>query len=127
MNTKIFIGILAVVVLGVAGWYMLNDRTEAPTPVSSAPQAQTKNFTLRIAERKIIEGPTTLTVKQGDTVTIAITADEADEFHIHGYDQSAELEPGVETTLTYTASASGRFPFELEKSGTELGAIEVLP
>ncbi len=84
-------------------------------------------FNIVIKEKKIVSGPTTIKVNQGDEITINITADEAEEFHVHAYDNSVELEPNKEATLTFTANLSGRFPFELEQSKTEIGAIEVQP
>ena len=126
------LAIFAVIIVAVGGYFLFSSRTANAPQLSenvstATPVATTKEFVLRIEDKKIVGGNSTLTVKQGDTVVLNITSDELEEFHIHGYDQSAELEPGVEATLTYTASASGRFPFELEKSKTELGAIEVLP
>lgn len=84
-------------------------------------------FDLVIKDKKIVSGPVTINVTQGDEVTINITSDEAEEFHIHAYDNSVELEPDIQSTLTFTANLSGRFPFELENSKTEIGALEVQP
>lgn len=84
-------------------------------------------FELVIQNKKIVSGPETIKVNQGEDLTIKITSDEAEEFHVHAYDNSVELEPNKQATLTFTANLSGRFPFELEKSKTELGALEVQP
>src|SRR3989338_2581380 len=65
MNRKI-IAILAIGILLVAG------------------EPRSKEFDLRIAERKIVEGPKVLRVRQNDAVTLRITADETEEFHLHG-------------------------------------------
>lgn len=87
-----------------------------------------KTFDLTVTGRKIVSGSPTLTVNQGDTVTINITdTDEGEELHLHGYDKMAEFKKGEKATITFVASASGRFPFELENSKTDLGALEVLP
>src|SRR3989338_221346 len=89
---------------------------------------ESKNtFNLVIKEKKVISGQTTIKINQGDEVTIKITSDEAEEFHVHAYDNSVELEPNKQATLTFTANLSGRFPFELENSKTEIGALEVQP
>ncbi len=87
----------------------------------------TTTFALTIENREITDGPTLLRVDEGETVIINVTADEREELHLHGYDRSVDLEPGVPSSLTFVADASGRFPFELEISKTELGAIEVMP
>lgn len=84
-------------------------------------------FEIVIQNKKIVSGPTTIKVNQGEDITIKITSDEAEEFHVHAYDESVELELNKQAMLTFNAKLSGRFPFELEKSKTELGALEVQP
>lgn len=100
-----------------------NTATVTPTISPST----TKTFDLVIAGRKIVSGPQSLTANQGDEITIKITADENEEFHLHAYDNSVELEPGKTAEIKLTATLTGRFPFELEKSKAEIGVLEVLP
>lgn len=120
MNTKLVAALLfAVLVIPILYFAFL------PTKSGHTPEA--KEFQLHIVDKKLAAGPSTLTVKQGDTVTIKILSDEAEEFHLHGYDRSIDLVPDVEGTLTFVAQASGHFEFELEKSKIELGALDVLP
>ena len=96
--------------------------------VTEQPVITTPNiYELVIQGKKLVSGPATIKVTQGDEVTIKITSDESEEFHVHAYDNSVELEPNKEATLTFTAKLSGRFPFELENSKTEIGALEVQP
>lgn len=90
-------------------------------------QLMQNTFEIVIQNKKIVSGQTTIKVNQGDDITIKISADEAEEFHVHAYDESVELEGGKLATLTFNAKLSGRFPFELEKSKTELGVLEVQP
>lgn len=115
---------LAVIVIAVAtlGWYYL-----APDKASAPAGTGIKAFSLVVEERRVVSGASTLVVQQGDTVSITITADESDEFHLHGYDLSTDFEAGTPATLTFTASQSGRFPFEMEGSKTELGELNVEP
>lgn len=101
--------------------------TEQTTTPSPTPESKVKTFELVVENKKLVSGPETIKVNQGDELTIKITSDEAEEFHVHAYDNSVELEPGKQATLTFTANLSGRFPFELENSKTEIGAIEVQP
>lgn len=86
-----------------------------------------RTYELVIKGKKIVSGPETIQVVQGDEVTIKITSDEAEEFHVHGYDKSVELQPNQQATLTFRANISGRFDFELEQSKMDLGALEVQP
>lgn len=118
----------------VGGWkyhdHLIPSLTGEITVVDGPVANQTtvpNTYELIIQDKKLISGSATIKVTQGDEVTIKITSDEAEEFHVHAYDNSVELEPGKQATLTFTANLSGRFPFELENSKTEIGALEVQP
>lgn len=97
------------------------------TAVSPTPESKVKTFELVVKEKKLVSGPSIITVNQGDEVVIIITSDEEEELHLHGYDVSVDLAPNKQASLTFPAKISGRFPFELEKSNTDLGAVEVQP
>ncbi|MFI5623951.1 hypothetical protein ACIA03_10825 [Nocardioides sp. NPDC051685] len=61
----------------------------------------------------------------GESVTLAVTSDVADEVHLHGYDAHVDLVAGQEGVLTFTADIPGRFEAELEGAGALLVEIEV--
>lgn len=100
---------------------ILSVQSPSPTPQSA------KTFELVISTKKLVSGPETIKVTEGDEIVIKITSDEPEEFHIHGYDIFVDLEKDATKELKFTANLTGRFIFELEQSMTELGAIEVLP
>lgn len=116
---------IALIVIGWLGWVGYNRHY----PPTIDPTGETKSFTLVIADGKITEGPQILAVTHGDIVEITITntTDDAEEIHVHGYNHSVELVKDTPATLSFMATASGRFPFELEKQKIDLGAIEVTP
>lgn len=98
--------------------------TAAPSP---SPVATPAVFELVVRDGKLVSGPGTLRVTQGDALTIRITADVAEELHLHGYDMTVDLVAGKPAELSLVADRSGRFEYELEKSRLELGTLEVLP
>lgn len=114
----ILYGVIALVIVSGLFWAFKPDSETAPLPGV---------FTLVVKNKARVSGPETLTVKQGDTVTIRITSDVPEELHLHGYDKSVDLEKDVQAELVFVADITGRFPYELEKSKTEIGALEVLP
>jgi hypothetical protein len=57
-------------------------------------------------------------VTLGEAVTLVLTNDVADEVHVHGYDETAELVPGLPTELTFDATVPGVFEVELHEAGT---------
>jgi len=72
--------------------------------------------------------PDTPSAKQGDKVTMTITADKAEEVHLHGYDIPFEIpSAGGSVTHTFTADKTGSFEMELEATSTHLGQFQVSP
>ena len=96
-------------------------------PVASAPVSGPVAIEIEVSKGKLVKGPDVTTVREGEEITMNITSDAADEMHLHGYDRHAHLKPGVTATLKFKATKTGRFTYELHKSGLELGAIEVHP
>ncbi len=100
----------------------------SPESTSSAQiNSQVKIFDLVVKNKKLVSGLDTLKVTEGDQVTINIESDEPEELHLHGYDKSVDIEASKAAQLTFTANLTGRFPYELEHSKTEIGALEVQP
>ncbi len=112
--------VVLVLILGGAYYFTQAPKSEEATSTST-------EFVLRVSGKALVDGPEVMTVKKGTMVTIRVTADEAEEFHVHGYDRSVDLEPNVEASLTFLADTAGRFHTELEGSKTEIATLEVLP
>jgi len=66
-----------------------------------------------------------VTVEQGQQVRLTVTSDVAEEIHVHGFDKSKDLEPGVPGTLTFKADQSGLFEVELEEHALQIVQLEV--
>jgi hypothetical protein len=65
--------------------------------------------------------------KQGEIITLSISSDIFDEAHLHGYDLSAKISATERGVIKFVGTKSGRFPIELEKTGKEIGVIEIYP
>jgi plastocyanin len=89
--------------------------------------AKPNAFDIVVRGGRRISEPAILKVHQGDDVTFRISTDSADEFHLHGYNLHAQLTPERTATLRFTAKLTGRFGYELHRSGLEIGALEVYP
>lgn len=107
-----------------------------PTPAQTAQPATPAADSLRGSSPTIYDiearsgrriSEPVITVQQGDEVRLRITSDVPDEFHLHGYNLHVAVSPGKSGMLKFTAKLTGRFPYELHKSGLELGALEVYP
>ena len=64
-------------------------------------------------------------VALGDEVTIAVTADTADQVHVHGYDELVDVRPGEVAQVRFTADIPGVFEVELEDAGLPLLELTV--
>ncbi len=67
--------------------------------------------------------PSTITAKQGDTITLKIESDNPGTFHLHGYDLEGESGSGTPAEIQFVAGATGRFPLTFHGSpvGMETG------
>ena len=104
-----------------------NSNQNTTTNSNTISASKNKTFELVVKNRKVVSGADLLKADEGDTVIIKVTVDEPEEFHLHGYDKSLVLEKDKQGELSFVANFTGRFPFELEKSKTELGVLEVSP
>ena len=118
-----FIGIGILILAGL--FFIMNPATNSSNKLKIQPK--TDVFILAVKNRKLVEGKSTLTANQGDNVIIKITVDENEELHLHGYNYHIDVQKNKQGELSFKANISGRFPFELEHSKTELGSLEVAP
>lgn len=82
-----------------------------PLPAVQQP-APVKEF--NVEAKKFKFDPSTITVKQGDTVKLHVSVPADDTAHglaIKEFDVNANLEPGKTTTVEFTADKAGTFPF----------------
>jgi hypothetical protein len=75
-----------------------------------ASEAEERAFDLTIEDRKLDLDPAVMEVKQKDSVTLRIDADEHGTFHLHGYDIEIEVGPDETATMDFVANATGGFP-----------------
>jgi heme/copper-type cytochrome/quinol oxidase subunit 2 len=81
-------------------------------------QVQVTGNQVQTAERRV-------KVPLGTQVRLEVTADRADEVHLHGYDRKVDIEPGRMAVLEVTADTPGVFEVELEEAGLKLVELQV--
>jgi hypothetical protein len=101
--------------------------TTASTAATTGSAAAGKVFTITVVGARPQGGIQRPKVKQGDEVTLIVRSDVADEVHLHGYDLSADAGPGKTARIAFTADVPGRFEFELEDRGVQIGELTVTP
>ena len=116
-NRVVVLAVVVVVFLAVGGYLIARSIGGGGQPVS-----------VNLAVSGSTMTPDTPTAKQGDRVTMTITADKAEGIHLHGYDiQFVVHSAGGNVTHTFTADKTGSFDLELEATATALGKFVVSP
>ncbi|TMH01136.1 MAG: hypothetical protein E6H67_17810 [Betaproteobacteria bacterium] len=95
-------------------------RCAAGAPADSPVAART--FDLRIEQRRLAGGASTLRVVQGDRIELRWTSDEVATLHLHGYEVEATVAPGAPATMVFEAYATGRFPIVAHGFGKSGGS-----
>lgn len=133
-SSFIYIGLGIIVLIGLFFIFKPKNSTEVPMPSSTtttlpSPQItpEVKTFNITVKNRRVVSGPETISVNEGDQVEINITADEDNELHLHGYDLKVDLKKDKLAKLTFKTNLTGRFIYELEKTSTDIGSLEVQP
>jgi len=102
------------------------DSVEPQPTTETEPPAPPKVEVARIDIRggAVAGGPKTIEVVKGDAVRIVVTADAADEIHLHGYDISRSAAPGQPARFRFKADAEGAF--EIESHVAEDAGLDAL-
>lgn len=133
----VVLGLAAGLVIGLYLWARPQPPAPAPAsaaapaapaaaPAASPTAAPPGEFSFDIAQGQV-RGPLSMSVRQGEQVSIRVRSDVNDELHLHGYELTAPLPAGEDVALTFIAAKAGRFEVELHHSHRELGALEVQP
>jgi hypothetical protein len=101
--------------------------TEAgPTTEAAPPEPAPVTIRLEVAADAVPD-VRRLSVQRGRDVELVVSSALTDHVHVHGYDLTADVGPGLPGRLAFTADAAGRFEIELEERGLQLADLEVRP
>ncbi|MCI2420285.1 hypothetical protein MOQ72_22840 [Saccharopolyspora sp. K220] len=95
---------------------------QAPAP-PSAPTVATAD--VEVIGGQVRRSAERFEIPLGRVVRLTVRSDRADELHVHGYDKSARLSPGVPAVVEFRADIPGVFEVELHDSGLALPSLEV--
>jgi hypothetical protein len=108
-------------------WAAQRDGGAQPSAGTKQSGVHAASFDIVVKGGRLISGRRVLVVHRNDEVTLHITTDKADQFHLHGYNKLIDLAPDRTATLAFKATLTGRFTYELHGADLELGALEVYP
>jgi len=111
---------------GGAGDASSTAQNSEPSP-SPTPDISVAETIIDIVVTNGVPTPATgqVAVPLGNTVRLFITADAADEVHVHGYDLTADIAPGGPVELTFVADIPGSFAVEFHEGGQLLCELRV--
>lgn len=97
----------------------------APTPYDADVSDAARTVTVEVVEGASVGGHQRVQVDLGSVVALMVTADTADELHVHGYDILRAVSDGHPVHFAFTADIPGVFEVELHGSGRLLVLLEV--
>lgn len=98
--------------------------TTSTTPETSSEAPDGALIEITVTDGNV-EGGGRHEVSVGDTVTIRVTSDVADHVHVHGYDLMADVGPGSQAEITFSADIPGVWEVELEEARLALLELQV--
>jgi heme/copper-type cytochrome/quinol oxidase subunit 2 len=105
-----------------------DDQAAATTTAGSASTAagaDAQTVQITVTGTKVATAERRVKVPLDGKVRLEVTADRADEVHLHGYDRKVDIQPGVPAVLEFTADVPGVFEVELEEAGLKLVELQV--
>jgi heme/copper-type cytochrome/quinol oxidase subunit 2 len=78
-----------------------------------------------IKGKQVTPPPATVDLPVGETLTLTVTSDHADELHLHGFDIEKPLVPGTPLTVTVTGKDPGVYEVETHEPPLRLLQIAV--
>ena len=103
--------------------------TAPPTTVPGTTTASTEEpgpFAIVVDVRNgVVTGESHVVVERDTEIELTVTADVADEVHVHFFDHKADVAPGAAAVIVFVADVAGIFEVELEKARLVLLELEV--
>jgi plastocyanin len=76
-----------------------------------------------VTGKQVTPAPSTINLAVGETLTLTVTSDHADELHIHGFEIEKTLEAGKPLSVTVTGSQPGLY--DVETHHPELRLLQI--
>lgn len=97
----------------------------ASLPAVAAPAPSVRVIDVSVAGGSVMGPGSRVEAALGEDLVLRVTSDVADEVHVHGYDERAEVPAGGTVEIPFTADIPGGFDVELEGTGQLLFQLRV--
>jgi heme/copper-type cytochrome/quinol oxidase subunit 2 len=99
--------------------------TTGAEPATTTGAAGAQTVQIAVTGTKVETAERRVKVPLDAKVRLEVTADRADEVHLHGYDRKVDIEAGKPAVLEFTADVPGVFEVELEEASLKLVELQV--
>ena len=95
-------------------------------PTTGAPsQVAGKRIDITVKGKQVTPAPATVDLAVGESLTIAVTSDKANELHAHGFEKELALKAGKPGEITIKGAQTGTYEFELHDPELRLFTVAV--
>jgi hypothetical protein len=102
-------GLVAIVLMAsLAACSSGGNGQDQSSAASQASSGGPQTVQVRVTGNQVQTAERRVKVKLGTQIRLEVTADRADEVHLHGYDRKADAEPGKPAVLEFQADTPGR-------------------
>lgn len=99
---------------------------DASVMVTVGGEASTADSTVHMTfSNGEVSGGGDIELEVGNTVTLMVSSDVAEQVHVHGYDLVSDVTPGAPAHITFVVDIPGIWEVELEGSGLVIAHLEV--
>jgi plastocyanin len=101
--------------------------TAAPTMSPSAvpSQAAGRRIEISVKGKQVTPAPATVNIAVGESLTVAVTSDQDNTLHAHGFEVEKNLKAGQRGEVTVKGNQTGTFEFELHDPELRLFTVAV--
>ena len=96
-----------------------------PAVAAPTPSPSVRVIDVSVAGGSVMGPGSRVEAALGEDLVLRVTSDVADEVHVHGYDERAEVPAGGTVEILFTADIPGGFEVELEGTGQLLFQLRV--
>jgi len=95
------------------------------TTSATSPASAGRTLDITVAGRTVTPTPAQVDLPVGQSLTLVVTSDHADELHAHGFEVEVPLKAGVPTSVTLTGKEAGVFEVETHEPALTLLTVAV--
>jgi len=94
-------------------------------PSASSSRSAGRRIDITVKGKQVTPAPATVSIAVGESLTIAVTSDQDNTLHAHGFEVAKDLKAGKPEEITVKGAQPGVFEFELHDPELRLFQVAV--